>query len=62
MDLGIDGRVGERNSPTVFNTAFNFRHFWDGRAATLEDLAATEGMTRPAAEALMAYFQSAPER
>jgi excinuclease ABC subunit C len=32
------------------------------RAATLEDLAATEGMTRPAAEALMAYFQSAPER
>ncbi len=37
LAVGIDGRVGERNSPTVFNTAFNFRQFWDGRAATLEE-------------------------
>jgi cytochrome c peroxidase len=40
LAVGIDGRVGERNSPTVFNTAFNFRQFWDGRAATLEQQAA----------------------
>lgn len=25
------------NTPTVFNSGFNFRQFWDGRAATLED-------------------------
>lgn len=40
LAVGIDGRVGGRNSPTVFNTVFNFRQFWDGRAATLEEQAA----------------------
>jgi cytochrome c peroxidase len=34
---GIGGAVGDVNSPTVFNSGFNFRQFWDGRAATLED-------------------------
>lgn len=34
--IGIDGRVGEVNSPTVFNSGFSFRQFWDGRAASLE--------------------------
>lgn len=38
--VGIDGRVGELNSPTIFNSVFNFRQFWDGRAATLEQQAA----------------------
>lgn len=38
--VGIDGRVGELNSPTVFNSGFNFRQFWDGRASTLEEQAA----------------------
>lgn len=36
--VGIGGRQGEINAPTVFNSGFNFRQFWDGRAATLEDL------------------------
>lgn len=36
--VGIGGRHGEFNAPTVFNSGFNFRQFWDGRAATLEDL------------------------
>ena len=35
--IGIKGRVGEINAPTVFNCAGNFRQFWDGRAATLEE-------------------------
>jgi len=35
--VGIRGQVGERNAPTVFNTVFNFRQFWDGRAASLEE-------------------------
>ena len=36
---GIGGAVGRRNTPTVFNTAFQARLFWDGRAASLEDQA-----------------------
>ncbi len=35
--IGINGAVGSINSPTVFNSGFNFRQFWDGRAETLED-------------------------
>jgi cytochrome c peroxidase len=35
--IGIHGTVGRVNAPTVFNTGFNFRQFWDGRADTLED-------------------------
>ncbi|MCR9141636.1 MAG: cytochrome-c peroxidase [bacterium] len=35
--LGIDGQEGTINSPTVFNADFNFRQFWDGRAADLEE-------------------------
>ena len=35
--VGIGGRQGARNTPTVFNSGFNFAQFWDGRAATLED-------------------------
>lgn len=33
---GVGGALGPINSPTVFNTVFNFAQFWDGRAATLE--------------------------
>lgn len=32
---GIDGQFGGVNAPTVFNAAYNFVQFWDGRAATL---------------------------
>jgi cytochrome c peroxidase len=35
--IGIRGTPVARNAPTVFNSGFNFRQFWDGRAATLED-------------------------
>jgi len=35
--LGSGGATGDVNSPTVFNSGLNFRQFWDGRAATLED-------------------------
>ena len=34
---GINGQLGEVNSPTVFNSALNFAQFWDGRASTLEE-------------------------
>lgn len=35
--VGISGKQGRVNTLTVFNSGFNFRLFWDGRAATLED-------------------------
>lgn len=37
--VGIKGQVGPINSPTVLNSGFNFRQFWDGRAATLDEQA-----------------------
>lgn len=35
--LGSGGSSGDVNSPTVFNSGLNYKQFWDGRAATLED-------------------------
>lgn len=34
--VGIGGRVAAVNTPTVLNSSFNFKQFWDGRADTLE--------------------------
>ncbi|MDP2833332.1 MAG: cytochrome-c peroxidase [Pseudomonadota bacterium] len=39
LAVGIGGQVSTVNTPTVFNSAFNFRQFWDGRAASLEEQA-----------------------
>jgi cytochrome c peroxidase len=36
---GHEGKLGGRNSPTVFNSAFNSVQFWDGRAPSLEEQA-----------------------
>lgn len=36
---GFHGERGGRNSPTVFNAAFNFSQFWDGRAKDLAEQA-----------------------
>lgn len=38
--LGIDDQEGPINTPTVFNSAYNFSQFWDGRADNLEQQAA----------------------
>jgi len=35
--IGIRGQVGPINAPTVLNSGFNFRQFWNGRAKSLED-------------------------
>lgn len=40
LSVGIDGKVGDVNAPTVFNSGFNVAQFWDGRAASLEEQAA----------------------
>jgi cytochrome c peroxidase len=38
--IGIGGRVGQRNAPTIMNALYNATQFWDGRAPTLEAQAA----------------------
>jgi len=37
VSTGVNNAKGERNSPTVLNSSFNFRQFWDGRAGSLSD-------------------------
>jgi len=37
--IGIGGRIGLRNAPTIINAAYNDTHFWDGRAKSLEEQA-----------------------
>jgi len=39
FSFGIKGQMGSINSPTVFNADFNFRQFWNGRAADLQEQA-----------------------
>jgi cytochrome c peroxidase len=40
LSVGIRGRVGQRNSPTILNALYNKHQFWDGRVDTLEQQAA----------------------
>jgi cytochrome c peroxidase len=35
--IGIDNQAGGINTPTVLNSGYNFRQFWDGRAGSLEE-------------------------
>jgi cytochrome c peroxidase len=37
--MGVHGKTGGRNAPTVWNAAFHSVQFWDGRALLLEDQA-----------------------
>ena len=36
VSVGIGGKRGPINAPTIFNMAFNFRLSWDGRDESLE--------------------------
>lgn len=37
--MGVNGQVGGRSAPTVWNAAFASAQFWDGRAPSLEEQA-----------------------
>jgi cytochrome c peroxidase len=39
VSIGVGGKVGSINSPSVITAAYNFRQFWDGRAGSLEEQA-----------------------
>ncbi|HEY6306707.1 MAG TPA: cytochrome c peroxidase [Candidatus Angelobacter sp.] len=64
--IGIQGRVGQRNAPTILNALYNKTQFWDGRAKTLEDQAALPivnpvEMGQPSLEAAAAQIAAVAE-
>src|SRR6266851_6171584 len=66
VSIGIHGRAGQRNAPTVLNALYNKTQFWDGRAKTLEDQAAFPivnpvEMAQPDLEAAVKSLAAFPE-
>jgi cytochrome c peroxidase len=66
VSIGIKGRVGQRNAPTILNALYNKAQFWDGRAKTLEDQAALpivnpSEMGQPDLEAAVVTIAAIPE-
>src|SRR2546425_51160 len=64
--VGIGGRAGQRNAPTILNALYNATQFWDGRAATLEQQAALPivnavEMGQPSLDAAVARIAAIPE-
>lgn len=39
LSMGVNGQLGARSAPTVWNSAFHSVQFWDGRAPSLEEQA-----------------------
>lgn len=39
VSIGINNKIGSRNSPTILNSSLNFRQFWDGRSHSLSEQA-----------------------
>ena len=60
VSMGVHGKTGGRNAPTVWNSAFHSVQFWDGRAALLEDQA--KGPVANPVEMGMSDVEAAMER
>ncbi len=66
VSIGIKGRAGQRNAPTILNALYNVAQFWDGRAKTLEDQASFPivnpvEMGQPNMDAAVARLASIPD-
>jgi cytochrome c peroxidase len=64
--IGIKGRAGQRNAPTILNALYNKTQFWDGRVTTLEEQAAQpivnpSEMGQPSLDAAVAGIASIAE-
>ncbi len=64
--VGIKGRVGQRNAPTILNALYNKTQFWDGRVGTLEEQAALPivnpvEMGQPSLDAAVSRIAAVPE-
>lgn len=66
MAVGLEGRSGRRNSPTVYNTAYLTKLFHDGREESLEQqvwgpLLAANEMANPSVGAVVSKVRMIPE-
>jgi cytochrome c peroxidase len=66
VSIGIKGRAGLRNAPTILNALYNKTQFWDGRVSTLEEQAALPivkpvEMGQPSIDAAVARIASIRE-
>jgi hypothetical protein len=66
VSIGVKGRVGQRNAPTILNVLYNNTQFWDGRAKTLEEQAGLpiinpSEMGQPNLDAAVARIAAVPE-
>jgi cytochrome c peroxidase len=66
VSIGIHGRVGQRNAPTILNALYNTTQFWDGRVKTLEEQAALpivnpSEMGQPSLDAAVAQIAAIEE-
>jgi cytochrome c peroxidase len=66
VSIGIKGRAGQRNAPTILNALYNKTQFWDGRVTTLEEQAAQpivnpSEMGQPSLDAAVAGIASIAE-
>jgi cytochrome c peroxidase len=66
VSIGVKGRSGERNAPTILNALYNVAQFWDGRAKTLEEQVALPIMNpvemgQPSLEAAVTAIGAVPE-
>jgi len=66
VSIGVKGRAGQRNAPTILNALYNNTQFWDGRAKTLEEQAALpimnpSEMGQPSLDATVAQIAALPE-
>jgi len=64
--MGVHGKFGKRNAPSVLDSMFNIEEFWDGRAKTLEDQAQQPilnpiEMGMPNSAAVVSKLNSIPE-
>lgn len=66
VSIGVKGRAGRRNAPTILNALCNKAQFWDGRAKTLEEQAGfpiinPSEMGQPSLSAAAAKIAAIPE-
>jgi cytochrome c peroxidase len=66
LAIGVAGRRGVRNAPTILNAMFNRAFFWDGRAGSLEEqavepLLSPSEMGMQTREAVVARVSAIPE-
>jgi len=66
LSMGHDENLADRNSPTVYNSAFHFKQFWDGRSNSVEEQAiepilSSREMNMKTPENVMQVLRSIPE-